>query len=309
MKVRLTQAYRGEKLNTFEKSYKKLKHICVGLFSVALLCAVIGFIGTVLYFHHLTHEASQISDAELKQRVLHFAGDDLLNHDNKNILQEYDRSQNSLIVGPAHVSPNVIKALTSSEDTLFYRHSGVLPKALVRAMVQDVFNLKQSTGGSTITQQLVKNQVLTNKKTYSRKANEIILAMRLEKVLSKNEIIYTYLNIVPFGRDYEGSNITGIASASYSLFGVPPFELNIAQSAYLVGLLQSPYMYTPYNTDGSLKPPSEVEISIHRQHYVLKRMLVEGVISKEEYMHAKKYNIYQHLLTNPNLHSTKQTSA
>ena len=77
--------------------------------------------------------------------------------------------------------------------------------------------------------------------------------MRLENLLSKNEIIYTYLNIVPFGRDYEGNNITGIASASYSLFGIPPKDLNIAQSAYLIGLLQSPYMYTPYEENGELK--------------------------------------------------------
>ncbi|MGH2134899.1 transglycosylase domain-containing protein, partial [Enterococcus faecalis] len=66
---------------------------------------------------------------------------------------------------------------------MFYKHKGILPKALVRAMIQDVFNLDQSTGGSTITQQLVKNQVLSSKKTYSRKANELILAMRLENLL------------------------------------------------------------------------------------------------------------------------------
>ena len=88
----------------------------------------------------------------------------------------------------------------------------------MRAMFQDIIDANETSGGSTITQQLIKNQVLTDKKTYSRKANEIILAMRLEKLLSKNEIIYTYLNIVPFGHDYNGANITGIASASYSLF-------------------------------------------------------------------------------------------
>ncbi|MEJ7343663.1 biosynthetic peptidoglycan transglycosylase, partial [Staphylococcus epidermidis] len=87
------------------------------------------------------------------------------------------------------------------------------PKALMRAMFQDIIDANETSGGSTITQQLIKNQVLTDKKTYSRKANEIILAMRLEKLLSKNEIIYTYLNIVPFGHDYNGANITGIASA------------------------------------------------------------------------------------------------
>ncbi len=301
MKEMLTNINRDTKFNSFEKSYKKTKHAIVGLFSVGLFICLIGFIGTVIYFNHLTHESSEISDRELKQKVLHFAGDDLINHENSDVLSEYDKSENSLIVGPKHVNPNVIKALTSSEDTMFYKHKGILPKALVRAMIQDVFNLDQSTGGSTITQQLVKNQVLSSKKTYSRKANELILAMRLENLLSKNEIIYTYLNIVPFGRDYEGNNITGIASASYSLFGIPPEDLNIAQSAYLIGLLQSPYMYTPYEENGELKTYKEVKISVNRQHYVLKRMLVEGVIDKEEYRHAKRYHIYDHLLTKPQL--------
>lgn len=290
--------FKDFQFKTFEKTYKFVKHIMVGLSSIILLSTMLIILGTALYFHHLTQEASNISDAELKRRVLHFSGDEILNH-NKSILTEYNLSQNSLIVGPKHVSSNVIKALTSSEDTLFFKHDGILPKALIRAMIQDVLSLESRSGGSTITQQLIKNQVLTNKKTYSRKANEIILAMRLEKILSKNEIIYTYLNIVPFGRDYNGSNITGIASASYSLFSIPPSKLNVAQSAYLIGLLQSPYMYTPYENNGDLKPYNEVKISIDRQHYVLKRMLVEGVISKKAHQQAKQFTIYNHLLTKP----------
>ena len=74
------------------------------------------------------------------------------------------------------------------------------------------------------------------------------------KFIIKDEIIYTYLNIVPFGHDYNGANITGISSASYSLFGIPAKDLNIAQSAYLIGLLQSPYGYTPYDEHGKVKP-------------------------------------------------------
>jgi len=290
--------FKDIQFKTFEKNYKFIKHIMGGLLSIIVLGSILIVLGTATYFHHLTQEASNISDIELKHRVLHFSGNEMLNHD-KNILTEYDHSQNSLIVGPKHVSSNVIKALISSEDTLFFKHDGILPKALIRAMIQDVLSLNSRSGGSTITQQLIKNQVLTNEKTYSRKANEIILAMRLEKILSKNEIIYTYLNIVPFGRDYNGANITGIASASYSLFNVPPSKLNVAQSAYLVGLLQSPYTYTPYENNGDLKAYNEVKISIDRQHYVLKRMLVEGVITKKTYQQAKQYTIYDHLLTKP----------
>ncbi|MDN6838222.1 MAG: transglycosylase domain-containing protein, partial [Staphylococcus equorum] len=206
-------------------------------------------------------------------------------------------STNSLIVGPKHVNSNVIKALTSSEDSLFFYHNGILPKAIIRAVGQDIFNTEAATGGSTITQQLVKNQLLTNEKTYHRKANELILSMRTEKILTKDEIIYTYLNIVPFGRDYNGTDITGIASSSYSLFGKAATNLNIAESAYLIGLLQSPYYYTPYETDGSLKSDTQIQIGLDRQHYVLKRMLVEGEITTYDFKKAEKYNIKQHLMT------------
>lgn len=127
---------------------------------------LIGFIillSLVLYFQQLTKDASSISDRELKAKILHIPGDELINHNNQ-ILEEYDHSQNTLIVGPNHVNSNIIHALTASEDTLFYKHNGIMPKALLRAMLQDITNSNQSSGGSTITQQLVKNQVLSNKK-------------------------------------------------------------------------------------------------------------------------------------------------
>ena len=289
-----------DKMFQFEKKYKQLKHIIVTIFLIGLMFMIIILLAAIIYFHQLTKDASSIGDHALKHKVIHFAGDDLINYKNNDILDEYDHSLNSLIVGPKHVSPDVIKALTSSEDTLFFQHNGILPKAIIRAMFQDIMQNDQSSGGSTITQQLIKNQVLSNEKTYSRKANEIILAQRLERILSKEEIIYTYLNIVPFGRDYNGANITGISSASYSLFGIPPKDLNVAQSAYLIGLLQSPYGYTPYKENGDLKPDNQIDYSIQRQHYVLKRMLVEEKISKKEYKEALKYHIKSHLLTKPN---------
>ncbi|CDR25903.1 transglycosylase domain-containing protein [Staphylococcus schweitzeri] len=286
----------NHRMYQFEKIYKTIKHIIVFVFMVSIAILSIAVIAMSFYFHHLTKTSDAISDESLIKKVRQLPGDELLDHTNKNILYEYNHSQNSLIIGPKTSSPNVIKALTSSEDTLFYKHDGILPKAILRAMIQDIFNTNQSSGGSTITQQLIKNQVLSNEKTYSRKANELRLSIRLEHLLSKDEIIYTYLNIVPFGRDYNGSNISGIASASYSLFGIPPKDLSIAQSAYLIGLLQSPYAYTPYEKDGSLKSDKELNYSIQRQHYVLKRMLIEDQITKTEYDDALKYDIKSHLL-------------
>ncbi|HHQ7196182.1 TPA: transglycosylase domain-containing protein [Staphylococcus aureus] len=284
----------------FEKIYKAIKHVIVFIFMIFIAIVAIAVIAMSLYFHHLTKTSDSLSDDALIKKVRQIPGDELLDHNNKNLLYEYNHSQNSLIIGPKTSSPNVIKALTSSEDTLFYKHDGILPKAILRAMIQDIFNTNQSSGGSTITQQLVKNQVLTNEKTYSRKANELRLAIRLEHLLSKDEIIYTYLNIVPFGRDYNGANISGIASASYSLFGIPPKDLSIAQSAYLIGLLQSPYGYTPYEKDGTLKSDKDLKYSIQRQHYVLKRMLIEDQITEKEYNDALKYDIKSHLLNRKN---------
>ncbi|NLK11222.1 MAG: penicillin-binding protein [Staphylococcus equorum] len=287
----------NSKFSKFEIIYKKLKHLFIGLFAIFSCTFIILLAISVFYFQSLTDESVNMSDNELRTKLLSIAGNQDINYNNKHILAEYNKSTNSLIVGPKHVNSNVIKALTSSEDSLFFYHNGILPKAIIRAVGQDIFNTEAATGGSTITQQLVKNQLLTNEKTYNRKANELILSMRTEKILTKDEIIYTYLNIVPFGRDYNGSDITGIASASYSLFGKAATNLNIAESAYLIGLLQSPYYYTPYDTDGSLKSDAQIQIGLDRQHYVLKRMLVEGEITAYDFKKAEKYDIKQHLMT------------
>ncbi|AQM41660.1 MULTISPECIES: biosynthetic peptidoglycan transglycosylase [Staphylococcus] len=285
------------RLEQFEFIYKKIKHFFVGLFFIFSCSLVILLAISVLYFQNLTKEATHMSDNELKHKLLNVSGNEDIDYKSDNILSEYNNSINTLIVGPKHVNSNVIKALTASEDSLFFQHNGILPKAVLRAIGQDIFNSMDATGGSTITQQLVKNQVLTNKKTYNRKANELVLSMRAEKILTKDEILYTYLNIVPFGRDYNGTNISGIGSAAYSIFGKPAEDLNIAESAYLVGLLQSPYYYTPYNEDGSLKPSDQIQVSLNRQHYVLKRMLVEDEITLYDYRRAENYDIKSHLMT------------
>ena len=206
-----------DKYTKFEHLYKKVKHICVVIFWWFLIGFII-LLSLVLYFQQLTKDASSISDRELKAKILHIPGDELINHNNQ-ILEEYDHSQNTLIVGPNHVNSNIIHA-QPLKIHYFINITVLCLKHFLRAMLQDITNSNQSSGGSTITQQLVKIKC-SQIKTYSRKANEIILATRVENLLSKDEIIYTYLNIVPFGHDYNGANITGISSASYSLFGIP----------------------------------------------------------------------------------------
>ncbi|MBN3556454.1 penicillin-binding protein [Fictibacillus nanhaiensis] len=204
---------------------------------------------------------------------------------------DLDRQEISL----KEVSPYVLKAVISTEDQYFYEHDGVVPKAIFRAMFQEFSGASVVTGGSTLTQQLIKNQILTNEVSFDRKAKEILLAMRLEKVLKKDEILEAYLNIVPYGRNSSGRNVAGIQAAAEGVFGVPASKLNLAQSAYLSGLPKNPFVYTPFNKGGEQK--EDMTAGIKRMQTVLSRMLSAGSITQAEYDEAMKYDIKKNLTT------------
>lgn len=189
------------------------------------------------------------------------------------------------------VSDLVKQAVIATEDELFYEHNGVVPKAIIRAIIQEVTNAEQKTGGSTLTQQLIKNQILTNEVSFERKAKEILLAMRLENFFDKDEILEAYLNIVPFGREASGQNIAGIQTAAKGIFGVDASELTLPQAAFLAGLPQNPYRYTPFTSDGKLKDAEGLEPGINRMKTVLRRMYHTGIISEKEYNEAIEYDI------------------
>jgi penicillin-binding protein len=138
------------------------------------------------------------------------------------------------------VSQVAIDAVIATEDEYFFEHEGIVPKALLRAVYQDFSNAATQTGGSTLTQQLIKNQVLSSEVTHDRKAAEILLAMRLENFFDKDEILEAYLNVVPFGRNSSGTQIAGIQSAAQGIFGVDASELNLPQAAFIAGLPASP---------------------------------------------------------------------
>src|SRR5699024_8591962 len=105
---------------------------------------------------------------------------------------------------------DLIQAVIATEDEYFTEHKGIVPKAIFRATLQEFTNSSVQTGGSTLTQQLIKNQILTDEVSFERKAKEILLALRLERFFEKEEILEAYLNIVPFGRDASGNNIAGV---------------------------------------------------------------------------------------------------
>lgn len=112
------------------------------------------------------------------------------------------------------VSDHLKNAVIATEDEYFYEHNGVVPKAILRAVYQEFTNASVQSGGSTLTQQLIKNQVLTNEVSFERKAKEILLALRVEKFFEKEEILETYLNVSTLGRNSSGQNIAGVQSVS-----------------------------------------------------------------------------------------------
>ncbi|MDO4680468.1 MAG: transglycosylase domain-containing protein [Aerococcus sp.] len=185
----------------------------------------------------------------------------------------------------------VTQALIDTEDENFTTHKGVVPSAMLRAALTQVFKRGSTSGGSTLTQQLVKQQLLTNERSITRKAKEMLLALYAEQCLSKDELLKAYLNVSPFGRDYEGHNIAGIETAAQGVFGVSTKDLTLAQASYLVGMPQNPYNYTPYTTDGQLKSTDDLKAGINRQHYVLERLYIEGDISKDDYQKATQEDI------------------
>lgn len=191
------------------------------------------------------------------------------------------------------ISPYIIDGLIATEDEDFYNHPGVMPKAIFRAALESVLT-EDGSGGSTLTQQLVKQQLLSPDVTFFRKANEILLALRLENYFTKDQILMAYLNVSPFGRNNNGDNVAGIMKASEGIFGVKPKEVTLNQAAFLVGLPQDPYNYTPYDQLGALV--DDFGAGINRMHEVLYRMYREEKITKEQYDAAIAYDITQDFL-------------
>lgn len=171
------------------------------------------------------------------------------------------------------ISRNVKNATIAIEDAEFYQHHGVRPLSFLRAVIANISSGSFQQGGSTITQQVVKNSILTKEKTITRKLKEWVLAFRLEQILSKEEILAMYLNESPYG-----GTIYGIEEASRAYLGKKASDLTVAESAYLASLPNAPTYYSPY---GNHKDKLE-----ERKNLVLQKMLDNNFITEEEYNEA-----------------------
>ncbi|MDF1578537.1 MAG: PBP1A family penicillin-binding protein, partial [Desulfobulbales bacterium] len=172
-------------------------------------------------------------------------------------------------VVPLGAMPELLPAaFVAAEDGRFYQHGGVDGWSVLRALVNNLRSGRRSQGGSTITQQIARSLLLTREKTYTRKVKEAILAYRIDRLLSKEEILYLYLNQI-----YLGEGAYGVGAAARVYFDKPVGDLNLAEISLLAGLPQAPSRYSPLKN---------FKLTKARQRYVLNRLAADGYISPEE---------------------------
>lgn len=195
-----------------------------------------------------------------------------------------------LIKSVNDVSPHLVDAFISTEDKDFYSHNGIVPRSILRAAFQQITNADVTTGGSTITQQLVRRVILEDfDKDLARKSKEIVLAIRLDSLLEKNEILVYYMNSVYFGKGANNQNLYGVQAAANGIFGVQAKDLNLAQAAYIAGMVQRPNAFNPFGGEDNLKR------GLKRMKLVLNEMLENEKITKQQYDAALKFDIKKSL--------------
>jgi 1A family penicillin-binding protein len=192
------------------------------------------------------------------------------------LLYDLHQDVRRTIVPYEDISRHIKNATVAIEDDTFFEHSGIRPMRTLKAVFDNIVSgdLLGGQGGSTITQQVIKNSILEREKTVTRKIKEWILALRLEQVLTKEEILGHYLNESPYG-----GTIYGVEEASLSFFGKSAADVTLAEAAYLASLPQLPTFYSPYGNN--------VAALEERKNLVLERMLINGFISQEEHDAAR----------------------
>ena len=192
----------------------------------------------------------------------------------------YDTGTNtkSTSIPLASISPYIQKGTIAIEDSNFYNNIGVEPTSIFRAIIANFLSGNYSQGASTITQQVIKNSLLTTDKTVTRKIKEWILAIKLTRIMTKDQILEIYLNESPYG-----GTIYGVEQASQTFFGKQAKELSLAQSAYIVAIPKAPTYYSPYGTHRDALDA--------RQKLVLEKMLSLGMITVDDYKKAKSEKV------------------
>jgi penicillin-binding protein 1A len=224
-------------------------------------------VGFYLYFSSDLPRLSSVKDYQPKivTQVLSEDGE---------IIAEYF-VEKRYVISMEEMSPVLIDAFIAAEDERFFEHQGIDVLSIIRALIKNLRSMDIVQGGSTITQQVTKSLLLTPEKSYARKIKEAILAYRIEKSLSKDDILCIYLNQI-----YLGQRSYGVEAAAQTYFHKSAADLNLAESALLAGLPRAPSAYSP------IRHPDRAK---RRQQYVLERMAESGYITRDEAQAALDY--------------------
>jgi penicillin-binding protein 1A len=242
----------------------RFKTLAIGVAGIAIIF-LLGFTGWFYYMLAKLPKVDRLADYK-PPIVTQVLGDD------GSLVGEFYLERRTVV--PVDKIPRkLIQAFVAAEDSNFFQHKGIDYFGIVRAAVKNVISMRKKEGASTITQQVAKSMLLTSEKSYSRKIKEAILASRMEKKLSKDEILYIYLNQI-----YLGAGAYGVQLAAETYFGKGVDQLNLAEMTMLAGLPKAPNSYSPIK---------HMEKAKERQSYVLERMVKEGYITEPEALHAK----------------------
>jgi len=248
----------------------RLLRVLAGVFALGFSLVIVGalaIIATVSYFSRDLPDYHSLANYEPAVMTRLYAADGSL-------MEEY-AVERRVFVPLAEIPPKVIQAFISAEDQNFYRHSGVDAQGIARAVWENIRNYGQVqslVGGSTITQQVVKNFLLTNEKSLRRKVMEAILAFRITRTYSKDKILELYLNEI-----YLGHGAYGVMAASQTYFGKDLKSLTTEEAALLAALPKAPSNYDPFR---------HYDRAMERRAYVIERMLEDGHINEEEAQRA-----------------------
>jgi len=254
--------------NWFKKNWKEL---IIDVLILGIAGFIITVAGVLIWVSSL--EIPDLSAFE-ERRVLQSTK--IYDRTGEVLLYDLHQDVKRTVVPLEEMSRHIKNATVAIEDDQFYNHMGIDIRAILRAAISNLSegDLLGGQGGSTITQQVIKNSVLQRDKKLSRKAKEAILSIKLEQVLTKDEILEVYLNESPYG-----GTIYGVEEAAQSFFATSSSQLSLAQAAYLAALPQAPTYLSPFG--------SNRDALDRRQQLVLERMRINGFITIDEFNEAK----------------------
>ncbi len=267
--IRKAPIFKYTKRPSHKRGWLKRLFVLVG---IGIAIGSISLIGLIAYYSKNLPDPNKLMDraVPLSTKIYDRTGTMLL--------YDIHSSEQRTLVSLKDIPQSLIHATIVAEDRGFYQHKGFDLKGILRALVVDILRGRTAQGGSTITQQFIKNALLSSKKTLTRKIQELILAYQIENRFTKDEILQLYLNEIPYG-----STAYGVQAASQTYFDKDVHTLTLAESALLASLPKAPSYYSPWGNNR--------DKLIARQHAILQAMVEEGYITQVETDDALSQNL------------------